>query len=168
MVLPVNRWYVKFSKFTTLMQILFLQAFSRQMPCFHWGSTQHLCHMDICERAYGLLSTTKRCADFAKQQQGRARQDSEARAGRHFSPPHTSFLADLCTVTACTRGYSARKWRGGGEDCTHRRASLFCLVRYTFKHLFGASWMIKQSNKRNPLRGVTTGCEIEDPTATLT
>ena len=36
-------------------------------------------------------------ANYVKQQPGRARQNSYARAGRNFSQPRTIFIADLCT-----------------------------------------------------------------------
>ena len=40
----------------------------------------------------------KKCANLTKQDPGRVRQKSQARAGRHFSQPRTIFLADLCTT----------------------------------------------------------------------
>ena len=40
----------------------------------------------------------KKCANLTKQDPGRARQKSQARAGINFSQPRTNFLADLCGV----------------------------------------------------------------------
>ena len=44
-----------------------------------------------------LQRLAKKFANLAKQDPGRARQKSQARAGTNFSQPRTNSLADLCT-----------------------------------------------------------------------